>query len=391
LSGVCRFRIAALCALALATRTPSAATLVVGPGAPIARIADAAVQARDGDIVEILPGTYRGDVAVWTQKRLTLRGVGATPVLVAAGQVAEGKAIWVFRDGDFDVSNVAFEGARAGDRNGAGIRFERGRLRISGCRFTDNENGILTGNAEDAELIVEDSEFARAPRDRGPLKHLLYVGRIAHLTLTGSRLHQGFEGHLVKSRAQESRIGYNLLYDGDGGKAAYELEFPNGGLAYVIGNVIGQSADTTNPVVVSYGAEGNAWPDSALYLSHNTLVSERWQGAWFLRVWKDRLPPGAAVIAVNNLTVGPGLFSLAASGSFGGNYPVLGMALGDRATLDFRLAGDSWLRNVDEAAPTVRGESLAPTHEFHLPLGTTPLAPRARWTPGAFQSTDPRR
>ena len=69
-------RVAALCALILAAAAAPAATLVVGPGAPIARIADAAVLARDGDVVEILPGTYRGDVAVWTQQRLTIRGVG---------------------------------------------------------------------------------------------------------------------------------------------------------------------------------------------------------------------------------------------------------------------------------------------------------------------------
>jgi len=368
-----------------------AATLLVGSGAPIARIADAAALARDGDIVEILPGTYRGDVAVWTQRQLTIRGVGAMPVLVADGQVAEGKAIWVVRGGDIAISNVAFEGARAADLNGAGIRFERGRLRVSRCRFTDNENGILAGNTGDAELIVEDSEFARAPRDRGPLKHLIYVGRIARFALTGSRVQQGFQGHLVKTRARENQIRYNLLDDGDGGEAAYELEFPNGGLAYVIGNVIGQSAATTNPVLIAYGAEGSAWPDSELYLSHNTLVTAPWQPAWFLRVWKDNLPPASKVVAVNNLTVGPGLFSLAARGTFSGNYPALSFALGDRGTLDFRLAGDSWLQGVDAAAPTARGESLAPTAEFKLPLGVAPLAAPERWTPGAFQSTDPRR
>ena len=59
-------------------------------------------------------------------------------------------------------------------------------------------------------------------------KHLLYVGRIGRFTLTGSR-HQGFEGHSVKSRARESHVAYNLLYDGAGGQAAYELEFPDGG------------------------------------------------------------------------------------------------------------------------------------------------------------------
>src|SRR6478672_5492145 len=145
----------------------------------------------------------------------------------------------------FTVENVAFSGARAEDGNGAGIRFERGRLLVRRCRFTDNENGILTSNFPETELIIEDSEFSQAPRDRGPLKHLLYVGRIARFTLTGSRFQQGFEGHLVKSRARENHVAYNLLYDGVGGKAAYELEFPNGGSAYVVGNIIAQSSSTT--------------------------------------------------------------------------------------------------------------------------------------------------
>ncbi|HEY7787903.1 MAG TPA: hypothetical protein VIF33_05195, partial [Casimicrobiaceae bacterium] len=213
--GIVRFRlyIAATVVSLLALARPdasAAATLVVGPRATIQRVADAAKLAKDGDTVEILPGEYRGDVAVWPQRKLTIRGVGKTPVMIANGQSAEGKAIWVIRDGDFIVENVAFEGARVPDGNGAGIRFESGRLVIRDCRFTDNENGVLTSNSPDSELIVQDSLFAHAPRDRGPLKHLLYVGRIARFSLVGSRLHDGFQGHLVKSRARENDIRYNL-------------------------------------------------------------------------------------------------------------------------------------------------------------------------------------
>jgi hypothetical protein len=145
--------------------------------------------------------------------------VGEAPVLIASGRSAEGKATWVFRNGDFLVENVAFEGARVADRNGAGIRFERGKLIVRRCRFTDNENGLLGGNFPDGELVIQDSEFSRTPRDRGSLKHLLYVGRIARFTLTGSRFHQGFEGHLVKSRARENHVAYNLHYDDPEGMA----------------------------------------------------------------------------------------------------------------------------------------------------------------------------
>jgi hypothetical protein len=183
----------------------SPATLTVGPGAPIRTIAQAARIAGDGDVVEIRGGSYDGDVAVWTQKRLTIRGVAGTPVLNASGRSAEGKAIWVIRDGDFVVENIAFEGARVDGGNGAGIRFERGRLTVRRCVFTDNENGLLTANFPDSELTIEDSRFSNAPRADGSLKHLLYVGRIARFTLVGSRFHRGFRGHLVKSRARQPR------------------------------------------------------------------------------------------------------------------------------------------------------------------------------------------
>ena len=122
-------RIIAL-ALLLATNLSAAhaATLRVGPQEKITRIADAAQLARDGDTVEIQPGEYRGDVAVWEQKQLTIRGIGPRPVLIADGKNAEGKAIWVIRNGD---------------------------IRIENSRFTD------------------------APRQMHALPHLLYVGRIA--------------------------------------------------------------------------------------------------------------------------------------------------------------------------------------------------------------------
>jgi hypothetical protein len=45
--------------------------------------------------------------------------------------------------------------------------------------------------------------------------------------------------------------------------ASYELEFPEGGVAVVVGNVIAQSADSPNPIVVAYGAESSRWPRTA--------------------------------------------------------------------------------------------------------------------------------
>ena len=298
---------------ALDKKVPSATangrTIVVGPQEEVRSISEAARMARDGDTIEILPGEYRQQAVVWTQGRLTIRGVGKRPLLLADGASAEGKALWVVRNAEMLIENIEFRGARVANGNSAGIRFERGHLKVLRCAFFDNEMGILTGNFADTVLEVEDSEFGEAPQHAsGALHHLLYAGGIGRLSVRGSRFQQGFRGHLIKSRARESAILYNLIVDGVGGSASYELEFPNGGLAWVIGNVIGQSPTSDNPDLISYAAEGQRWPDNALYLAHNTLIDDRPDGR-FLRVWTERMPAGTEVWAINNLLVGRGAFT----------------------------------------------------------------------------------
>ncbi len=362
----------------------AAATLTVGPdGIPLA-FAEALRQARDGDVIEVLPGTYKGQVGVIGQKRLTIRGVGERPVFDADGRHAEGKAIWVVRNGDVTVENIEFRGARVPDANGAGIRFEKGRLTLLRCRFVDNQNGVLTANFNDAELRIRDSEFMQAVRQVGSLPHLLYVGRIARLEVSGSRFHQGFEGHLSKSRAAVNRIAYNLLVDGPEGGASYEIDLPNGGDSVVIGNIIAQSRQTQNPVLVSFGAEGRAWPESRLLLAHNTLVSD-YPLAWFMRSWPERLGEGVEIRAVNNLTVGAGVFSWGSAGRFDGNWPTVASSLVEPGLLDFALRPDSWLRGRADDPRGLAGDEAVPSAEFVLPVGTRPLAPPPAWSPGALQ------
>lgn len=296
-------------ALCVACALPAvAATLRVGPGETYARVADAARAARDGDTVEIAAGEYRRDVAVWTQKRLTIRGLGSGAVLIADGADAEGKAIWVIRNGDFAVENVEFRGARVPDLNGAGIRFEGGRLRVRNSRFFDNEMGILTGNDETSQIVVEGSEFAAPARQRcggDSIPHLLYVGRIARAEIVGSHFHDGWCGHLLKSRAAETVVRDNRLDDGDKGEASYELEFPNGGVARVVGNTIAQSPLTQNPILIRYGAEGAHWRRNSLLLERNTLIDRRPRGGVFLAL--SILAP-KDVVARDNKLVGNGSF-----------------------------------------------------------------------------------
>lgn len=284
-----------------------AATLRVGPDEKLTRIADAARRAKDGDIVEILPGEYKGDVATWLQKRLTIRGIGSRPVLIADGKSAEGKAIWVIRNGDVRVENIEFRGARVPGGNGAGIRFEGGGLIVRDSEFIDNQMGILTSNALNAELVIENCRFADAPHQTHSLPHLLYVGTIDKATIVGSRFERGYRGHLIKSRARTTVIRNSYIVDGPDGEASYEIDLPNGGIAHIVGNTVGQSVATQNPVLISFGAEGKVWPENSLTLRNNTLISDYLPGGWFLRVHNDSFGSPPNLDIESNVTKGIGI------------------------------------------------------------------------------------
>jgi hypothetical protein len=365
-----------------------AATLSVGPNAPYKTISAAAVAAQDGDTVEIAAGQYRGDVAVWTQSALTIRGLGSGAELIANGAHAEGKATWVIRNGNFDISNITFRGSRVPDQNGAGIRFEHGNLKIKNCRFFDNENGILVGNDGWSVLSITDSEFADAPRGT-PLAHLLYVGRIERLEVTGSVFRNGWEGHLLKSRARINYVQYNRLYDGNEGGSSYEIDFPNGGLAVVTGNIIGQSPNTQNPRIIAYGSEGQYWPNNnALYLAHNTIVDDRPSGGIFVDIWRSNIPAGVDVVAQNNLLIGNGTFDLADDTRSGGNVLLGANAADAPKPPNFRLPAQTTLRARPFACAVVPGVEICPKYEFLPPVGTRKLLTTPPILPGAVQTPD---
>jgi hypothetical protein len=361
-----------------------AAEWVAGPAGTPMSLADAVAKAADGDTIELMEGQYTGTLVI-EKRRLTLRGIGKA-VMQGGGKLGEAKALWTVRGGDVVVENLEFRGARAHDGSGAGIRQEGGRLTLRRSMFFDNEHGVLAINDPAAELIIDSCVIGGAPKVVGGLYHLLNVGRIGKLSVTGSRFQQGFEGQMIKSRARETTITYNFIHDGVRGGASYEIEVANGGLATIIGNVIGQGADSQNPVVVAYGTEGRAWEKNELLLAHNTFVHYGWLPAWFLRVLNDRLPADTKVWAINNLLVGPGIFWLGASGTFDGNRHATRGMLRDIETYGFELPPGSMWRGSGVDPRNIAGHDLSPKAEFEWPVGTKAIEPgRDSWSPGAYQ------
>lgn len=277
--------------------------LRVGPTAEFAVPSAAAAMAKDGDTIEIAPGQYRGDVAIWSAHRLRIVGGEPRPHLMAEGRDAQGKALWVIRGDDVTVENVEMSGARVPDRNGAAIRVEGRGFTLRNAYLHDNENGLLTGANATSEIVIDRCEFARNGGGEG-MTHNLYVGAVAKLTVTKSYLHHAIGGHNLKSRAATTIVSDSRLADDGDGRASYEADFPNGGRVTLAFNIFEKGAMAENVSLVSYGAEGLA-PDGTheLVAKGNTFVSRRPGGSRFLMI-----APGTRVVTLmGNVFAGNGL------------------------------------------------------------------------------------
>lgn len=361
---------------------PIAQRIQVGPSRAVKTVAAAAALAKDGNIIEIDPGDYLADVAVWQQSNITIRSTGPRVRLIAKGANAEGKAIWVVRGGKMTVEGIDFIGSRVADNNGAGIRFERGHLVLRRCLFFGNQNGILASPNPESVLEVENSEFGYNGTGDGQTHHL-YANQIKLLKVSGSWFHHANVGHLIKSRAIASVIAYNRLTDETGGRASYELEFPNGGAAVVIGNIIQQGSQTSNSVMVSYGAEGYSKNINRLQLAHNTLVNDHPHGGTFVRA-----APGAElVLMLDNLLVGRGRRDLPDDAVVQRNSHLDWSAFVQAAREDYRLAPVT--RAAMTPLPVAEiDDELLPRFEYRHPAGLVPLYGATRYA-GALQSTAP--
>jgi hypothetical protein len=302
--------------------------------------------------------------------------------VIADGRSAEDKAIFVIKGQRVRIENLEFCGARVRDRNGAGLRVEGSPVSIQNCFFADNENGILVGNIETMEIAIESTAFEGNGNAEGS-GHNLYVGTVARLWVEGCRFSRARVGHLLKSRARLNTVQYCRL-SGEDGTGSYELEFPNGGQALVLGNLVQQGPASDNQTIVSYGAEGYRWPVNVLTLAFNTVVNDRAAGGVRLRVVKgaDR------VLLTNNLWVGEGVLGVDAPVQVRGDRDASRREFANPAAFDYRMRASSRLvgqagfrGTTGDAGPLPLREYVHDATSCELE-GLTALTPLS---PGAFQ------
>jgi len=253
-------------------------TLTVGQGQQFATISSAIAASRDGDIIQVQAGTYTNDYASINTK-ITLQGVGGMVKMVSTGDIGNGKGILITNT-DVTIDHFEFSGAQVADNNGAGIRYQGGALTVTNSYFHDNQNGLLANPSSTGTITIRNSEFDHNGEGSGST-HNIYVGDIAKLTIDSSFFHDAVIGHEIKSRAEETVITNNRIYD-ENGTSSYSIDLPNGGKATISGNVIQQGVNGDNPNIIAFGAEGGIHAGSSATISNNTVMNDMGRGAF---VW----------------------------------------------------------------------------------------------------------
>lgn len=326
-------------------------------------------------------GTYAGDVCGIARNNLVIRGVNGRPKIDAAGKNALGKGVWVVQGDNTTIENVEILGAKVADQNGAAIRLDGKHLTLRGSYLHDNENGILTNNDGVSDILIETTEFANNGYGDG-YTHNLYIGHVASLVFRYNYSHDAKVGHNLKSRAETNTITYNRFSTDGAGSPSYEIDLPNAGLAYVIGNVIQQPANNQNSGMLTFGVEGASNSRQALYVVNNTFINDASNGT-FISVGSGVT---TAILAQNNVFAGAGTLTNQASATLRTNYQGTAPGIVERASYNLIPLSTSPLRNAGSVPGTGAGMALTPTSEYAHPASSTSRAVSGQVDIGAYES-----
>jgi hypothetical protein len=316
-----------------------AATLTVRPNTALSTPCKAFAAAQNGDVIAINAATYTGDVCTITKSNLTIRGVNGRPKIAAGGKSAGGKAIWVISGSNISIDNVEMYGAAVADKNGAALRLEGTNFTLRNSFLHDNENGILSSANTASTITIENNEFGRNGRGDG-YTHNVYIGTVGKLTFRYNFSHDAHVGHNLKTRALYNTIAYNRfssLRAGEtgstaAGKPSYEINVPNGGTTFIIGNVIMQPTASNNSAMVSYGEEGTTGRNTDLYVINNTFVNDDSSRGTFVTVRNA----ATAAKLINNLFSGFGTVTNQTNAIKLTNYQAVAVGFVNKAAYDLR-------------------------------------------------------
>ena len=247
-------------------------------------IQDAVDAAAPGDTINVQAGTYENEF-LDIRKSLVLQAVNGRVFMTATEDAPNGKGIITEGGSGVDLTINGFDisGATVSDddgANGAAIRYEGGNLSLNNVYIHNNQEGILAFPLPDLSgtgtIAIDHSEFAFNGDASGPgsgFTHNLYIGDVANFTITNSYIHDAVVGHEIKSRAKNTTITGNRIFD-NLKTASYSIDLPDGGNATITNNVIEQGPNTQNPNIIAYGEESQNNPGTSVLIANNTIVND---------------------------------------------------------------------------------------------------------------------
>ncbi len=367
---------------------PSGATLNAGPTRTYTTPCAAIAAASAGDTIQIDPGLYQNDSCAWATNNLTLVGLldsqGNRPHIDVSGMTGQNgqphivgyQAIWVPSGSNTTVENIEFSGATIPvdeGNNGAGIRISGQNMTILNCYFHNNQDGILESNIAGSNIVIKYSEFVSNGAGDGQ-SHNLYIGHVASLQFAFNYSHDAIVGHLLKSRAAVNYILYNRL-TGENGSESYEIDLPNGGTSYVIGNLVEKGPNAQNSTMLAYLEEGtNANnPGQDLYVVNNAFVHPT-LGGYFV---EDASATRGALLQ-NNIFYGTAAITNQAGASLITNSTANPVFV-DLSNYNYQLAAGSPDIDAGTAPGAANGYSLTPQYQY-----VHPACGQARTSVGAI-------
>ena len=265
-----------LALLALAATTPLTAQserppfIVEETGKSFWRLDDALRSIGPGEgTVTIMPGALQ-QCAVQGEGFVTYRAAQPGSV-VFDGMSCEGKAALVLRGRGARIEGIIFQNMKVPDRNGSGIRLEKGDLTVVNSIFRNSEQGILTSSDPAGKIIIDRTTFSGLGGcPDGMCSHSIYIGEFGSLTVTNSRFERGTGGHYVKSRSPRVQISGNSFDDTRGRETNYMIDLPGGAVGSITNNVFVQGRDKENySALIAVAAEGRNNPSAGLVIANN--------------------------------------------------------------------------------------------------------------------------
>ena len=364
--------VTSLAVLAFCAASSPGAIRIVSTGATYSTVQSAVTAAANGDVIEI-DSDYTGSaVFASISKDLTIRGAGATrPVLDADFTCPNNQGLLILSgSSNVTVENLELRNCQgASNGNGCGIRIVGRNVTIRNCYIHDNEDGIMgnPSSSTGSSVLVEYCEFAHNGFGNVGYTHNIYVGPYETFTMRCSWSHNTYTGHEVKTRALNNYIVYNRIGNEDmnpeGTNASYEIDVPQAGLTYIMGNQVHQGLYTANSGIITYAEEGTINPDLHLYVVNNTIVNQRGSGAFI------RNASATSAWVQNNVFQGTGTTISGPAISLN-NWATNNAYLANVVAYDFRLTAAS-IGAIDAGgvpAPAPLPEfSLIPTCQYVHP------------------------